>query len=760
MATNDTKAKIVLEAKDKASRNIKKVNDSFVKLVAGVTAGNIAANIASKAMGSLAGGIRQLVDATKVAARIQVLNRVFLMTGQNAGHTQEALEDMKFSLIELGIAEQEALQIGQRFIQAQLDIADATLVARAAQDLAVIAGTDSSTTALQLTDAIVKQRPILLKQFGIIANLNDIYGRMAKTVGKSVDALTESEKRTAFLNEILRQSKTVAGAYESAMKDVGKQMTSLPRHMQNAQNAVGKLFLPAMKQAVSGTKDFLIAIRDIANALNVDLAESFKSARRSGERMTELTDKVADLSFEYEELITIVKPTTAEQERLKEVTQEIAKIVPSAVTEWDKYGKAVKISEENIIDFISAQERVFQADRVARLKALVDEMENLGHIDIDQTTSDLNGLIATLNQLKDAEKADPTPDSFQTAAQTRRAAMIFRTELGIRNLRKAQTEYNTTFDKLVATADQAFPKLIEGTNRYAEAQRELTPAILDALLKEQERAKAAAAAQITANRLAKEFKEAVDLVSESLLQLREDSTDAWEQEQDDIKVTTEDVVALGELRELDFTNAAAISKKLGSAAEARFAKRRLAMRDDITALRKHNADQGKLAADFNAEMLGLITRSTSASVQNMVASFGVLRTRSKTIFGQMAQDFIQEFVNRVLKALISSAIFGILNIFSGGSFSFGREFLGQLGIGGGGSPQAPAGGGANTPGAALGPFGSAGAGIQLVFNGPVTSQRFVLEEMIPLLEASVITGGSRLVQEETNLTGVDNASFI
>jgi hypothetical protein len=205
----------------------------------------------------MAKGLGVIADATKVAARIQVLNRVMLMTGKNAAYSEVELMGYKQRIIELGIAEKEALEISLLFIQSRLKLADATKIARAAQDLAVISGQNSSDAARTLTQAIVAQRPILLKQFGIITSLDKIYNGMAQSLHKTRDALTETEKRQGFMNEILLQSATVAGAYEEAMEDVGKRMTSIPRYVQEARAAIGKHFLPIMELAVDSIANLL-----------------------------------------------------------------------------------------------------------------------------------------------------------------------------------------------------------------------------------------------------------------------------------------------------------------------------------------------------------------------------------------------------------------------------------------------------------------------------------------------------------------------
>ena len=61
-------------------------------------------------------------------------------------------------------------------------------------------------------------------------------------------------------------------------------------------------------------------------------------------------------------------------------------------------------------------------------------------------------------------------------------------------------------------------------------------------------------------------------------------------------------------------------------------------------------------------------QSMDTSVNSIVGNFKIMRERSKTVFGQMGQDFIRLFVQTVLKALASRFILAALNLISGGSF--------------------------------------------------------------------------------------------
>ena len=213
-----------------------------------------------------------VTDFTKTAMRTEVLDVAMKSVARASGYAVSALQEHRKAVMDMGIAEQEASQILTRFMQAQLDTADAAKLARVAQDAAVIAGMDSSQAAEQMTEAIAKQRPQLLSAFGMTRNLNAIYDDYSKTLGKTRAQLSEAEKKQAMLNYILKEGEKIAGTYEASMGVVGKQISSLPRYWHTLQNAIATpLALPGLGVAVEGITNALKSATSWAEANKVTL---------------------------------------------------------------------------------------------------------------------------------------------------------------------------------------------------------------------------------------------------------------------------------------------------------------------------------------------------------------------------------------------------------------------------------------------------------------------------------------------------------
>jgi hypothetical protein len=226
------------------------------------------------AIGIAAGGV--IIKAANTAARTETLGVAMDAVAKATGTSTQLLKEQEETLKKQGITTQEARTTLTRFMQSQLDVADASKVARVAQDLAVIAGENSSTTTAKLTDAIANQNVLMLRQFGIVASSTDIFNEYAATIGKTGSELTDAEKKQAFVNKILVEGQKVAGTYEASMDTVGKKMGSLARYFEEAFNAIGQQFLPIMGVAVDALTNVLkqITPENVEKALNF-LKETF-----------------------------------------------------------------------------------------------------------------------------------------------------------------------------------------------------------------------------------------------------------------------------------------------------------------------------------------------------------------------------------------------------------------------------------------------------------------------------------------------------
>ncbi len=250
--------KFIIEAENRTGKAIKEAegqlrefSKSFDETAKGFKQFGTGITAAGVGLGGL------LVATGLTAARTETLGVAMEAVAKVTGTNINVLKEQEEILKKQGITTQEARSTLTKFMQSQLDVAQASKIARVAQDLAVISGKNSSVTTARLTDAIATMNPMLLREVGIVKNTTEVFGAYAEILGKSTDELTEVEKKQALLNLILAEGEKVAGTYEAAMGTAGKQLTSLPRYIEEAKNAFGLAFLPVMAKAIEAITNML-----------------------------------------------------------------------------------------------------------------------------------------------------------------------------------------------------------------------------------------------------------------------------------------------------------------------------------------------------------------------------------------------------------------------------------------------------------------------------------------------------------------------
>lgn len=314
-----------------------------------------------------------LKEATLTAARTEVLGTVLEQVGKQSGYSAPFLNQLTESVKALGITTQEARQSLIRLMQSQIELSYAARLARVAQDLAVISGQNSSEAFGTLIESIAALRPILLRQFGIVKDLTEIYDAYGKSLGKAADDLTQVEKKQAFINVILEEGAKVAGTYEAAMGDVGKQLTSMPRYFEELQNAVGKFLTPALGDAVHILTSIM---SDARAALEGPLQLATEAAVKSGQSLQRVKDALPPLVAEFEELANKTDRTADETDRLYTLQLQIANLAPGLIKAFDDTGIAISLTGDELeryTDLLKIHKAVQEGIRAAALALEINE---------------------------------------------------------------------------------------------------------------------------------------------------------------------------------------------------------------------------------------------------------------------------------------------------------------------------------------------------------------------------------------------------
>jgi len=222
-------------------------------------------------------------DSTLSAARFETMGVVLGRLAANTNYSQKQIEQFAVGVQGMGITMTGSREVVARMIQGQMDLSQATRLARVAQDAAVIGNVNSTEALERLIYAIQSAQPEMLRTLGLNVNFEQSYQRMAASLGKPVEALTELEKVQARQNESLRAGAQAAGAYEAAFGTAGKQMASMQRLVEDMQTKIGGALLPGFTEGVKGVSQALASINtaldsEAGQAALEGIGEAFRKA--------------------------------------------------------------------------------------------------------------------------------------------------------------------------------------------------------------------------------------------------------------------------------------------------------------------------------------------------------------------------------------------------------------------------------------------------------------------------------------------------
>lgn len=205
--------------------------------------------------------------STELAARYETMGVVMKIAGNNAGYTGAQMNAFAKELQNNGISMLQSRDAMTQLATANMDLAMATKLGRAAQDLAVVGNINSSDAMNRMITAIKAGEIEILRTMGMNVSFENSYKKLAVTLGINRDALTENQKMQARANAVLEESTRYAGIYEESLTTAGKAVGSLTRLWENLQVMAGNNFLPAYTVTVT-------AMTMALNGMNKSLEES------------------------------------------------------------------------------------------------------------------------------------------------------------------------------------------------------------------------------------------------------------------------------------------------------------------------------------------------------------------------------------------------------------------------------------------------------------------------------------------------------
>jgi len=230
---------------------------SFGTMSKAMFVANVATEAFMAAVHQLEKAFDFIKDSAMLAARFETMGVVMGIAGNNAGYTRKQMDEFAESLQKSGISMLQSRNSLTQLATANIDLAKAAELGRAAQDLAVVGNVNSSEAMGRMIQGIKSGEVEILRTLGLNVNFEMSYQRMAAQMGKATDKLTEHDKVMARTNAALQAAASYNGIYEESLGTAGKMMKTMERYWEDLKLKLGDTFLPGLTTIVFNFSDAL-----------------------------------------------------------------------------------------------------------------------------------------------------------------------------------------------------------------------------------------------------------------------------------------------------------------------------------------------------------------------------------------------------------------------------------------------------------------------------------------------------------------------
>lgn len=206
-----------------------------------------------------------------------------------------------------------------------------------------------------------------LKEFGIKASKS---GDTVKYTFKGVTTEVKNSEE-AIKNYLLSLGRMdgVAGSMSTQMQELQGIESNLGDTMDNFYNKLGKRLETYFKNGLKWANDFMSGLTKAIEPLSDTFETQF-------EKVVELQSTLPALAARYEELKGKTSLTKDEQDELNQVIERVSSIVPSATTEWNKYGVAIALNTTRVREFLEAEKASLRYLHREELKQAQADMDS------------------------------------------------------------------------------------------------------------------------------------------------------------------------------------------------------------------------------------------------------------------------------------------------------------------------------------------------------------------------------------------------
>jgi hypothetical protein len=284
--TNDARLDILVNAKNNASGELKRVQNDL-KSLAGSVPGLASLAKGFAAIGGTVAVIKTgaaVLDLARLGAQAQAVEASFdTLTKRISVSSASMLAALRetaggtISDTELMLSANRAMVAGVADSSQEI-----TQLLEIARNQAKFFGLTTQQAFSDLILGLARGEAEIIDNLGIVVKAGEEYERYAESIGKTANELSATERTAALTNAVLREGGKLLGENAGQGNELASSFARMDSSIQNAREALGELFSPAVAaiasqiaDAVDGATSAMVSMND---ALNVTPLEAQMSA--------------------------------------------------------------------------------------------------------------------------------------------------------------------------------------------------------------------------------------------------------------------------------------------------------------------------------------------------------------------------------------------------------------------------------------------------------------------------------------------------
>jgi hypothetical protein len=244
-----------------------------------------------------------------------------------------------------------------------------------------------------LSNALLGEREEL-KQLGISLQQADIDARLAEQGLKGLTgAARQQAEAAATLQLITERSTDAQAAFAAGAGSAVRSQAELAAKIAEIGEKLAVIFLPILAKIASGVGyvvDAIAGVVDAVGGLADPVTATTKAFDDQAAKVADLDKNIVPLLDRYDALAGQADLNKTEQDELQRIISTVSGVVPTAVTAFDQYGKALGINTQQARDFIEVEKqrlKFVNQEAIGAIEKEIVALEKKAKIEQDRLAS-------------------------------------------------------------------------------------------------------------------------------------------------------------------------------------------------------------------------------------------------------------------------------------------------------------------------------------------------------------------------------------